>query len=213
MNVEVANIIKGLLQPFEVGGSGTNQFIDKLAGLVTAISINEKNETDGTITKTFPISCSTTFEECNKSGAYKDLMPNSRYGCMVYLEEEGGVNLVSEDRYGRKYSASFLLVGWVNQKKLGTDECSITGAVVNTIINAISIKPFNSGIYNSVQIEVNGQNPKSQNPFSKYTYDQNSTQFLMAPYDYFSLKVDVNFVVNPNCITDFSKQNNLNCNP
>ena len=212
MNIEIGNIVKDLLQPFVVGGSGTNQFIDKLAGVVQVISKSERTENDGVITKTFPISCNTTFEECTKSGAHKDLIPNSRYGCMIYLEEESGVDLISEDRSGKKYRTSFLLVGWLNQKKLGTNDCSVTGKVVNTIINSLSVKPFNNDIYNAIQIEVSGQNPKSTNPFSKYTYDQDNTQFLMAPYDYFSLKIEVNFTVQPLCITPFEKQNETTCN-
>lgn len=212
MNIEIGNIIKSKLEQFQVGGSGTNQFIDKLAGVVSVISMSERNESDSPIIKTFPISCDTSFEDCTKSGSYKDLIPNSKYGCMIYLEENGGVDLQSEDRNGRKYKTSFLLVGWVNQKKLGTDQCSITGKVVSTIINALTAKPFNQDIYSSIQIEVSGQNQKSQNPFTKYTYDQDATQFLMKPFDYFSLNLEVNFVVNPNCITPFEKQSSTNCN-
>lgn len=212
MNVAIGNILKGLLEPFEIGGSGSNKFIDKLAGLVQPISMSEQNESGASLTKIFPISCSTTFEECCNNKAYKDLIPNSKYGCMVYFEEESGVELVEETRNGRKYKTSFLLVGWVNQKKLGTDECSITGKIVNTFINALSVKPFNNDIYTSIQIEVSGQNPKSVNPFSKYTYDADNTQYLMAPYDYFSVKIDVNFVVNSQCIVDFSKGTEQTCN-
>lgn len=212
MNIEVGNIIKTLLEPFEVGGSGTNQFIDKLAGVVQVISKSERTESEGQVIKTFPISCNTTFEECNKLGAYKDLVPNSKYGCMVYLEEEGGVNFESEDRNGKKYNTSFLLVGWINQKKLGSSSCSITGSIINTLIIALQKKPFNSGIYNSIKITISEQNPKSINPFSKYTYDQDNTQYLMAPFDYFSLKVDVSFIVNPYCIVPFEKEAELSCN-
>lgn len=211
MNVEIGNIVKGLLEPFLVGGSGTNQFIDKLAGVVQVISTSERTENDGVVTKTFPISCNITFEECNKNGSYKDLIPNSKYGCMVYLEEETGVDFISEDRNGKKYSTAFLLVGWINQKKLGTSDCSVTGKIVNTIINALTIKPFNRDIYQSIIIEVTGQNPKSLNPFSKYTYDQDNTQYFMAPYDYFSLKINVTVTINPNCITDFEKSTEIIC--
>ena len=211
MNVEIGNIVKGLLEPFLVGGSGTNQFIDKLAGVVKVITMQDKNESDSTIIKSFPISSNTSLEECKKPGAYKDLIPNSKYGCMVYLEEETGVDFISEDRNGKKYSTAFLLVGWINQKKLGTSDCSVTGKIVNTIINALTIKPFNRDIYQSIIIEVTGQNPKSLNPFSKYTYDEENTKYLMAPYDYFSLKVEVIVNVNLACIEPFQKRTEIIC--
>ncbi|MFZ1593799.1 MAG: hypothetical protein WAT27_17020, partial [Chitinophagales bacterium] len=76
---------------------------------------------------------------------------------------------------------------------------------------AISVKPFNSGIYQTIQIEVTGQNPKSLNPFSKYTYDEENTKYLMAPYDYFSLKVDVIVNVNLSCIEPFQKRTEIIC--
>ncbi len=211
MNVEIGNIVKGLLEPFLVGGSGTNQFIDKLAGVVKVITMQDKNETDSTIIKSFPISSNTSLEECKKPGAYKDLIPNSKYGCMVYLEEESGVEKINEFNKVKQYRTSFLLVGWINQQKLGSYDTSITGSIVNTIIGAISVKPFNSGIYQTIQIEVTGQNPKSLNPFSKYTYDEENTKYLMAPYDYFSLKVDVIVNVNLSCIEPFQKRTEIIC--
>lgn len=211
MNVEIGNIVKGLLEPFLVGGSGTNQFIDKLAGVVKVITMQDKNETDSTIIKSFPISSNTSLEECKKPGAYKDLIPNSKYGCMVYLEEESGVEKINEFNKVKQYRTSFLLVGWINQQKLGCYDTSITGSIVNTIIGALSVKPFNSGIYQTIQIEVTGQNPKSLNPFSKYTYDEENTKYLMAPYDYFSLKVDVIVNVNLACIEPFQKRTEIIC--
>lgn len=210
MNVEIGNIVKGLLEPFVVGGSGTNQFIDRLAGVVKVLSKQERNENEGVIIKTFPVACDMSFEDCSKPGKLKELMPDSKLGCIVYLEEDGGVEKIGEFNKIKQYRVSYLLVGWLNQKKLGTSECSITGAVVNTIINALSAKPFNSGIYQTIQIEVSEQNPKSVNPFSKYSYDE-ETKFLMYPFDYFSLKLSVTVNINSSCIEPFTKQNESNC--
>lgn len=205
MTVEIGNILKDLLEPFRIGSAGDNQFIDKLAGVVKKISISEKNENDNRITKTFPVSCNITFEECTKKGSYRDLVPNSKYGCIVYLEEQSGAEKIAEMRGIKQYKASYLIVGWINQKKLGTNECSITGSIVNTIIDKISVIPFNSGIYQTVKIDVQGVNPKSINPMDKYTYDEDSTQYLFAPYDYFSIRVDVTVNVNGKCLIPFEK--------
>jgi hypothetical protein len=211
MNVEIGNIIKDLLTPFVVGGSGSNQFIDKLAGVVKVISRQERNENEGTIIKYFPISCQTTLEDCSAPGKLSELIPNSKYGCIVYLEEDGGVEKIAEFNSVKQYKVSYLLVGWLNQKKLGDLSCSITGSVVNTIIGALSVKPFNNGIYQTIQIDVKGQNPKSINPFSKYSYDEENTKYLMHPFDYFSLKIDVTVNVNLKCIEPFQKNTEIIC--
>jgi len=212
MTNEIGNIVKEVLEQFRIGGVGTNQFIDKLAGVVRVVSTTHVAENNTTVIKTFPIACDVTYDECTRNGAYKDLIPNSKYGCMVYLEEESGVELQETVRKTNTFKVSFRIVGWINQKKLGKNECSITGQIVNTLISALQIKPFNSGIYQTIQINVIGQDPKSFNPFAKYTYDEDATKYTMPPYDYFSIRIDVLTNVNPTCIIPFEIETPIICN-
>ena len=84
MNVEIGNIVKGLLEPFVVGGSGTNQFIDSLAGVVKVLSKQERHENEGVIIKTFPVACDMSFADCSKPGKLKELMLESKLCCIFY---------------------------------------------------------------------------------------------------------------------------------
>lgn len=213
MTTEVGNILKSFLEPLRVGGTGTNQFIDKLAGVVKTITKSDIGQNNTRVSKTFPVACGTSYTDCNNPSIYTDLVPNSNLGCIVYFEDLG-VRLISEDGHKRNWKGSYRLVGWINQKKLGYNDCSITGQVVNTIINQFPKSFFNvtGSIYQKCSIEVLGQDPKSTNPFAKYSYDEDKTQYLMHPFDYFSIQVDINYTVDSRCLTPFEKQTPDNCN-
>lgn len=211
MVVEIGNILKSYLEPLVSDGSTSTKFIDKLAGVIKVVTKTEMGDSNNPIRKTFPVSCNINFEDCNNNGAYKDLIPNSLLGCIVYFEDLG-IRLVNEERGYRRWRSSYRMIGWINQKKLGTNECNVTGTIINTLINQFPSKAFNSGIYTQCLIEVLGQDPKSLNPFSKFTYDEDRTQYLMNPFDYFSLQIDVTCSVHGSCVVAFEKQTENNCN-
>ena len=81
MVIEVGNIIKGYLQPLT--------FIDKLAGVVKVITKTDLDENNKPVVKKFPVACDVNFNECQTTGKYKDLIPNSSLGCIVFLETQG----------------------------------------------------------------------------------------------------------------------------
>lgn len=203
MTIEIGDIIKGYLQSLS--------FIDKLAGVVKVLNKVDVDQNGKTITKRFPVACNVDFSTCNTSDKYKDLIPDSSLGCIVFLEDLG-VRFIGNKGNKQGWKASYRLVGWVNNSKLGTDNCSVTGQIIASVINKFPIVPFNNGIYQSVVINVIGQDPKTGNdPFSKYSFDESKTQYLMYPFDYFSLIIDVNFDIDKRCLTDFIKSTPINC--
>lgn len=213
MTTEVGNILKDFLEPLRVGGTGENQFIDKLAGVVKTITRSDLDSNNVRVSKTFPVACGVSYEECNKASAYTDLIPDSRLGCIVFFEDLG-VRKIDNEGGLANWKASYRLVGWVNNKKLGVNGCSVTGQVINTIIDQFPTRFFNvtGTIYQRCFIEVLGQDPKSTNPFSKYSFDEDKTQYLMSPFDYFSIQIDINYSINSKCLTAFTKNTEINCN-
>lgn len=210
MIIEVGNIVKSFLDKYLIGGAGTNQFIDKLAGVVKIITKTDVDGNNRAIKKTFPVACDLDMSDCIASGRYKDFIPNSNYGCIVYLEEVSNQYIGNS---GRKmnWKAQYRLVCWINQKKLGYNECSITSKIITTFINSFPEFPFNQGIYQTVSINILGQDPKNINPFSKYSYDEDKSQYAMYPYDYFSLMVEVNYSIDKSCIVNFIKNPETAC--
>lgn len=207
---DVGNIIVELLKPYKVGGTGDNQFIDKLAGVVKTITKTDQDKDNRTIRKTFPVSCDTTASDCFSSGRYKDLIPDSSIGCMVYLEAVSNQYLGNTGRKNN-WKAQYRLVSWINQKKLGFTDCSITAQIITTFINSFPENPFNSGIYQTCRINVIAQDHKDFNPFAKYSYDEDKTQYLMYPFDYFSLQMTVDYQIDKFCLTPFTKEEAIPC--
>lgn len=211
MIVEVGNIIANYLDVFRVGGSGANQFIDKLAGVVQVITKTENDGGGRSFKKFFPVACGMSYSECNSTSKYKDLVPDSKVGCIVYIED---VAMQYIGNRGRKmgWKGQYRLVCWMNKKKLGKAEnCSISSDVITTMLTAFPQFPENQGNYQQLMIKVLGQDPKSYNPFSKYSYDESVNQFLMHPYEYFSLAIEVSFEIDQACVTTFEKDTENVC--
>lgn len=202
MTIEVGDIIKEFLKDLT--------FIDRLAGVVRVITKTDIVEKRKVISK-FPVACDVSPEECVTSDKYFDLVPDSSKGCIVYLEDLG-VIFRGQDGGKQVYKAKYKLVGWVNNAKLGYEDCSVTGKIIASIINVFPVVPFNDGIYLSGSVVVQGQEPKTgQNPFAKYSYDEKISQYLLYPFDYFSLFIDVNFTINKKCLVEFEKKTSIPC--
>lgn len=174
-------------------------WVDKYAGIVKNLSFNSIDKDGKKVKKTFPAYCRTSWEEC-ESGRYTDLIPDNAKKSVMYLEDKG-VRFIKKD--GRRYiwRASMNLVAWLNLEKLGSTTCSYSAVALTGILSKLPETPFNNGNYQLIQINAIGQEPKSNNPFSKYSYDETVQQFLMYPYDFFVLAIEVEFSLTKACLT------------
>lgn len=187
-------------------------FLDKYAGVVKPIVYNEKsgagNKT-ALIRKTFPAACRTTWADC-QGGRYMDLVPDSSKKSVLYLEDLG-LRAVAEQGAYLTFVATYDLVCWLNMPLLGYGDCSYSGIAIASILKKLPARPFNTAKYQLVDIRFTSQKPKSVNPFAKYSYDEAVNQFLMYPYDYFVLGMEVGFRINLNCINIEALEPELEC--
>lgn len=203
MIVEVGNIIKDYLQPLA--------FIDKLAGVVKVITKVDQDDNNKTIVKKFPVACDVNYADCLSNSKYKDLIPDSSVGCIVFLEDLG-LRFIAMHGHKQQWKASYKLISWVNNAKLGYEECSVTGQIIATILNQFPVNAANLGKFQTTLVHVIGQEHKNgQNPFSKYSFNEAEMQYLMYPYDYFSLLIDVTFEIDKRCLTPFVKLDPIAC--
>lgn len=201
MTSDIANILKSYISP--VG------FSDKVAGLVKAVTVVDVND-DGTKTRrTFPISCDISYTECER-GKYLDLVPNKKYRSIMYFED-GGSRITGDTPRDFVFTSSLRLVCWMNLSKLGKTDCSVSGLAVANILNLLPDNFNNSGMYSRMRITAVSQEIKSPAIFSKYTYKEETLQYLMYPYDYFAINIEVQYNVNKNCIEDWTSGTELDC--
>ena len=190
MNNKIANILKGYIE--------TLDWTDKISGLVQTANVTEKSG-DNKITKSYPIACDLTEDSCVK-GHYQDLIPDSKKRSVVYFEDKGCV-FDKQVRNRLYYKSSLRLVCWLNLKLLeedpcGTDDhCTVSGCYVMDVIKILPHIAFSSGGFYGMFINSISQAERSVDIFSKYTYHEESTQYLLYPYDFFALDIEITFAV------------------
>lgn len=193
MTNEISDILKNQISELP--------FIDRLAGLVRPVTINEETDS-GKKRKSFPVACNVSAQDCVTSGKYQDLVPNSSRKSVIYFEEAGGTRMTGIERNEINFTSTVRLVGWLNLKKMGLTDCNWSATAILQIIKELSVllQPHNSGMFLHVKITEISEAEKSNAIFSKYSYDEAVTQYLIYPYDYFALNLTIKFSINKNCI-------------
>jgi hypothetical protein len=203
MIIDIGNIIISKLTDLP--------FVDKYAGVVKPVTYSNEGAEGKLIKKTVPISCNITSQE-GAAGRYMDLCPDSSKKSVLYLEDKY-VRFVKRDGDKYTFQASFDLVCWLNLPKLGLEQCSVSAKAILSIITAFRNIPSNEGIFHQLLITPLGQDSKARNPFAKWSYDEEVTQFLLYPYDHFLVPIQVDFVVNRKCVEEFQINDPIGCEP
>lgn len=191
MNQAIANIIKGYIEELS--------FIDKIAGLTSVQYINIPDENGVQVKKAYPVACCVTADDC-KSGAYNDLVPDSKYRTILYFED-GGVTFEKAEGVFQWYVSRLRLIGWVNVARLNADgcytdsPCTASTNIIIEILRNIPEWPHSHTPFEQVLTQVVSQQVRSNAIFSKYTYNELQAQYLMAPYDYFALDLVTRFAI------------------
>ena len=195
MNSEIANILKDKIDGLP--------FVDRIAGLVTTLTLSEETEA-GKKRKTFPVACNVSQADC-MAGRYQDLVPDTAKKSVLYFEEVEGAQMTGMEGNKMNFRSTLILVGWLNLKKMGLTDCGWSSTAVLQIIRELSayMQPSNHG-NKFIHFKVTGisQAKKTSAVFSKYTYDEAVTQYLIYPYDYFAVNIAFEFSINKNCIQD-----------
>jgi hypothetical protein len=194
MNEKIASILKSKIEPLS--------FVDKIAGLVRPVKIEVMGANEVKVPKIYPIASDISGESCI-SGQYKDLVPDSKYRSIFYFEDNG-LTLTARNNRWASFNSRLTLVGWLNLKMLfdcqtftGSTECILS------ILSELPENPFSEDIYREIRIIALSEVPKSNAIFSRYTYDEIKTQYLLYPFDYLALNMSIDFKINLACVEQF----------
>ena len=102
------------------------------------------------------------------------------------------------------YDSTVRLIAWLNYKKLADGGCGATGNYIVDIIKALPAFPVIVDDLMGVTIRVMSQAVRSEAIFAPYTYNVFQTQYLMLPYDFFSLEIRTSFYIIAECVNDTS---------
>ncbi|HBR22853.1 MAG TPA: hypothetical protein DD713_09975 [Nitrospiraceae bacterium] len=191
MNNKIANILKDQISDLT--------WIDKIAGLVQTLNFRQKTG-DNITEKSYPISCDISEDACLK-GAYQDLCPNSKKKSILYFEDKG---VVLDRMEGNRmyYVSSLRLVCWLNLQLIQDEGCikdvtgcGTSGDYVIEVIKKFNYVPFDVGGLYMIMIQPPSQVERSVEIFSKYSYNEEALQYLLFPFDYFSLDIETRFTI------------------
>ena len=176
MNSAIADIVGSYFS--------SQPWCDKIGGLAKIVTIFDRDQNNNPTIKRFPVSCNTSLDEC-KQGRYSDLVPNSKLRSLFYFED-GGNTLQKRYAESFEFVARLKLVGWINLSmfKLQERQCTLSDRMVAQILKAMPDNYINTGIFTQMKIKFIGEDAKTPAIFSRYTYSEEQTQYLLFPYDY-----------------------------
>jgi len=200
MVTDIADFIKSFIKPLP--------FVETIAGVVKTLEVSSEGENGRFIIKRYPIALNTP-SGCDQS-RYMDLVPDFNKKSIIYFEDKGTTFLDRRDSL-QFFESRLKLVCWLNVEKLGY-ESLLSPFIIKEIMRVIPAGMFNAPpLYQRISIKIESEDQKDSNIFSRYTYDEKVTQYLMFPADYFALNLKVNYAVNLHCDTPFTLIDPVTC--
>lgn len=173
-------------------------FTDTVAGCVTTISQNVPGLNNKIQVKKFPAYYNDILDLCSNYKTYKDLIPNSKKKSILYFEESG-VQGLSSDAHYNYIRANIKLIFWCNLKninKLYIDSYLLKQAIIKSIPDVL---PNIADRFSFIRATLKGEDKKDVAIFNKYSYNEEEKQYLIYPFDYFSLNYQIDFYENKYC--------------
>jgi len=193
-------------------------WVENYGGVVQRIALPIQNNNDGMKYKNIPVACGVSFDDCNKNQRYTALSPDSSKKSVLYWEVLQGFTDRGNDgqqRRRRVLQGRARLVGWLNAAKLGKTQCNTAADAMRSIV-PILYQDFKAAalpaLFENSRIEFNliGEQPKSRAIFSPYDYDKNIDGFLLYPYDYFAVDVEIKVYLSL-CDYSFTPDAQIDC--
>jgi hypothetical protein len=170
--------------------------ISRLSGLVKTLETDAF--TRGKISR-FPIPMERSLDDCAESGqAFPDLVPNQKERLICYVEDGGSTS------NGHKWSSKLRLVCWGNADRFAVDANQLPAILIAHLtkrLQAVSA-PFGDPVGN-LKCSVVGVPDSATNLFSRYTYTETRSQFLLAPHFALAIDLQLTFTLN-DCLIDLT---------
>lgn len=197
MNKEVAHVLRTRL--------ATLPFADIVAGLaqtVTSVKALGDEENKTSITQKFPVSYDVVLAGQECMGQECALIPDSNRKSIIYFEDFG-VTLNERHNNMNHYTSRLRLICWMNRANLvsGGIYTEVSGPAMNACINSVQgTGGISSGMITALITQVT--NIPAQDPalFGRYSYDENTRQYLRPPFEFFGLDLTCKFRVSDKCL-------------
>ena len=206
MNKEIAEILRDRIKDLP--------FIDVCAGLVQTIVVaNDPNNEKRRFS--FPMSYDVDTSAGQGSSCYvgkeRDLMPDSSKKSIFYFEDMG---ISPAKVFGRPgFQSTIRLVGWINRSRLlGDKYINVSTFAMSAIVGRLARKnPINIGNMKMLSVTVGTIPRQDASLFSRYSYDESVTQFLMPPFECIGIDFICKYIVKDNCLINLNFEGGSVC--
>lgn len=183
MNVLLGNIIKRKLSELP--------YFDRAVGLVQTITKEDSANGGKSNTLKFPIEVNVA--ELKNS---TPLLPDDSTTGMFYVED-GGI----KGEGGNDYTSDLTLVCWFSPGKIASNIEAVSANIMADISEALFKGHFNEGPLTRLRFTPVSVPARDASIFSKYSYSEVQTQFLMPPYDFFAIRIKAGYRLSKSCLT------------
>lgn len=139
---------------------------------------------------------------CDVEQDYQDLIPVSSETGILYFEDLVGAKVVGSNKRYNTWEGRLKLVFWANLKKIG--QLTTMGDLEAAIIGNLPQEIAANGAFFGAKVNMSKIFPKRPSPFAFYNYNETQTQFLAAPYGYFSLEISYTAMASRGCPTNIT---------
>jgi hypothetical protein len=189
-------------------------FVDVVAGVARTIQYTHVDPNGSKHNYKIPVSWDTNITPCYAGQKpEKDLVPDSSKRGILYFEDNGAT-LERDTSYGNRYRATVNLICWYNKAKIVDNVYAhVQSTFIEMIKDALKIgrNPFNQAPFTGVIITITKIAPQDNTSFKKYTYNETTRQYLMPPFEFFNLTLDVRFTIAEDCIINNTQPADNDC--
>ncbi len=172
-------------------------YLDHTSGLVQVFekTIPIDGDSQFTVKKRIPVTSFATNIECNTSMDQVAMIPDSRYATLLYFED-GGITATVAVRGGIGYESRLRIVCWMNTNMItGNSDMLLSSKAINDILEKLITGPFNSPPFTRIIVSVASIPAQDRSIFSPYDYSESETQYLMPPFEFFAIDLNIKFVI------------------
>jgi hypothetical protein len=192
-------------------------YIEKITGVVQkVIQYDESEQAEAlglkVVKSAYPVSSQVTARDCWERGRYTDLVPDSRKKAICYFEPQSSIG-INTDGNTIYFKQSFRCVVWLNLQLLGVANEYVTETVIldiNKAINETKFFQFNGSTL-GLQAQTTGIIHREPSIFSEYTYNNETMQNVMYPFDYFAIDFNLLVIAGESCFPKFTPLAPITC--
>ncbi len=183
----------------------TLPYIDKFGGVVQTLQKVIPMEGEKPIIKRIPFSNVHQTQPCELIEMERvnvQFIPEAKLKGMLYFEDNGlSMDNAKPSSSLNFYRSRLRLVVWLNQKKISPNfDIGLAAIAMNEMIGMLSITHYsNTDIFKNIRVTVSSIPPATASLFSEYDYNEKESQFLLPPYDFFAIDLEIRFGVPKGC--------------